>query len=514
MSGCLQSDGDSTPNAKPNSDNSQLPASKSGSDASTKTNGNKAQPVERADRPKASDEKIEPLCEGWQKPAIAFALTGQMHGYFEPCGCSEPQYGGVSRRADLIRQLRDDKGWHVTALDLGGTVRSARKQSQLKFEVLANSFKDMKYRALAVGVEELKLGGDWLLSQCVNNPAEGDNFVFMSANVILKDVPEYGPVPFAVVTAGDYKVGITSIFGPELLTEVGNLDQQIQVNKPADALPDVIEKLKAQKCDLLVLLTHGSLSESKSLAKQFPEFKLVVSTGPVEDPLANNPIRIGETTFAVVGHKGKRVGVVGIYPDSKDRPIRMELVRLDGDRFADAPKMVEHMKAYQEVLKQENLVETEPPIAHPSGHKFVGAQKCVTCHPKAFEKWQSTGHAKAFASIEKGRRDIPRIHDPECLSCHVTGWHPQQVFRYDSGYKSEKVSAHLLGNQCENCHGPGSQHVDVFENGGDEDKAKQLMRVTLKQAKDNLCYTCHDLDNSPHFNFDEYWKEIAHPWRD
>jgi hypothetical protein len=498
MSGCFQTDDAAPGDVKLND---------------TKVSGDGQSPKANGDD-KSDDDKLGDYCKDWKKPAIAFMVTGQMHGYFEPCGCSEPQYGGVSRRADLLRQLREDKGWHVEALDLGGTLKRSRKQSQFKFETLLNSLKDMKYRAVAVGVEELKMGFDWLLSQCVNNSAEQESVVLLSSNLTFRDLPDFGPVPFSIAKAGKYKVGITSVFGPKLVSQLGTLDAQISIQDPSKALRATLDKMKAEKCDMLVLLAHATIAESKALAKEFPEFKLVVSTGPIEDPIANNPIRIGESTFAVVGHKGKRVGVIGVYPDSKDKPIRMELVKLDGKRFKDDPKMIEHMKQYQELLQKENLVESEPTIPHPSGHSYVGAARCGTCHEKAFDKWKTTGHAKAFDSIKKGRRDIPRIHDPECLSCHVTGWEPQQVLAFKTGYKNEKESAHLLGNQCENCHGPGSEHVNIFENGGDEKKAKELMRVTLKQAENNVCYSCHDLDNSPHFKFEEYWKKVAHPWRD
>ena len=165
-----------------------------------------------------------------------------------------------------------------------------------------------------------------------------------------------------------------------------------------------------------------------------------------------------------------------------------------------------------EALKDSQLAETEPALQHPSGAKFVGAEKCGECHTKAFEKWSETGHASAFDSLREGRRGIPRMFDPECLSCHVTGWHPQQVLRYDSGYINEKLSAHLLGNQCENCHGPGSKHIELIEN-DDIAAARKLVKVTLKQAQ-TFCYECHDLDNSPHFVFEEYWPKVAHPGLD
>ncbi|MFB3078839.1 MAG: LPS export ABC transporter periplasmic protein LptC, partial [Lysobacterales bacterium] len=35
---------------------------------------------------------------------------------------------------------------------------------------------------------------------------------------------------------------------------------------------------------------------------------------------------------------------------------------------------------------------------------------------------------------------ITRIFDPECLACHVTGWHPQQVLRYKTGFINDQFA--------------------------------------------------------------------------
>src|SRR5690606_15873840 len=104
-----------------------------------------------------------------------------------------------------------------------------------------------------------------------------------------------------------------------------------------------------------------------------------------------------------------------------------------------------------------------------SGSTFVGAAKCGECHIKAYAKWKTSKHAQAYESLSRGRKGqeenwISRIHDTECLSCHVTGWHPQNVVRYDSGFLSEEATPHLKGQQCENCHGPGSRHSEVEAN--------------------------------------------------
>ena len=54
----------------------------------------------------------KPLLDGWEVPAAALLLTGEQHGYFEPCGCTLGQSGGMTRRASLVRQL-EARGWKV-----------------------------------------------------------------------------------------------------------------------------------------------------------------------------------------------------------------------------------------------------------------------------------------------------------------------------------------------------------------------------------------------------------------
>jgi formate-dependent nitrite reductase cytochrome c552 subunit len=92
-------------------------------------------------------------------------------------------------------------------------------------------------------------------------------------------------------------------------------------------------------------------------------------------------------------------------------------------------------------------------------------------------------------------------------------------YPYESGYIDLKKHEALHGNGCENCHGPGSAHVaaengDVDVSDDEIDKLRQEMVVTLAEARENMCMSCHDLDNSPDFvkegGFDEYWPHIKH----
>jgi hypothetical protein len=187
--------------------------------------------------------------------------------------------------------------------------------------------------------------------------------------------------------------------------------------------------------------------------------------------------------------------------------------------------MLQQLSSYQDQLKGLGLEGLElKPIVHTSGNKFVGTDECKDCHQKAFAVWEGTGHAHATESLVEPneRSEIQRHFDPECLSCHVTGWNPQRFFPYSGGYLGLEATPKMLGNGCENCHGPGSAHVaaELGDIEVSDDKLRELreaMRLPLSKAEEK-CQECHDLDNDPNFlkegAFDWYWPDVEHKGKD
>src|SRR5439155_4235990 len=94
-----------------------------------------------------------------------------------PCGCTQGQLGGLKRRYDLIERLRDQQKWPLVLLDLGSLIkdpagaRSGFEQSKLKFQVALKALGLMKYNALALSAEDLKVGTDEALMQYLNTLA-------------------------------------------------------------------------------------------------------------------------------------------------------------------------------------------------------------------------------------------------------------------------------------------------------------------------------------------------------
>ncbi len=439
-------------------------------------------------------------------------ITGRQNGYIEPCGCAglTNQKGGLARRDTLLTQLRQ-KGWELVPIDVGNQVRRFGRQGEIKFQTAIDALRKMDYKAIGFGPDDLRLSiGE--LAVAVGVDGKPSPLICANASVLgFNDATR-------IVEAGGLKIGITAVLGTDERKTIQS--DEIEFSTPDEGLSKAQDQLKAAGCNVYVLLAQASLEESKRLAQKFPAFRIVVTSGgATEPPMQPDVIPDTKSMLIQTGAKGMYAGVLGIFDDEK-RPVRYERVPLDA-RFADSKEMLQSLASYQQQLQEMGLERLGlRPVQHPTGHTFVGSEACQDCHEKAFEIWAETPHAEATDSIAHPteRSDIPRHYDPECLSCHVTGWNPQGYFPYKSGYIDLKASEALHGNGCENCHGPGSRHVEA-ESGeidvSDEELETLRKQVTLplSKARDN-CLECHDLDNDPNFQlegaFEEYWEQIKH----
>jgi hypothetical protein len=470
----------------------------------------------------AVPEPPSPL-EGWPKPTVALFITGQQMGYLEPCGCTglENQKGGLARRHTLLRELATEKGWNVVPVDVGSQIRRYGRQQEIKFQRTADALRTLGYKAVVLGEGDLRLPAGELLTG--TNPPDDQPSIFTSANVAVlgRDLQP----SFQVVEAAGKKIGIVGVLADSLERKLQGDDV---VHEPSlDALKRSAAELTAANCDYQVLLVHGTVEESKELAAAVPQFDLVVTSGGGGLPsteleaLGQNGVQPA-TKLLKVSHKAMHVGIVGLF-DDPTTPIRYAAVPLDA-KLADSPEMLQLLADYQEQLKADGLGGLGlTPQPHPSGRNFIGSETCGECHTKAYEIWSKTPHAHATDSLVRPpntRGDIARHYDPECLSCHVTGWAPQRYSPYESGYLSLEATPKLQHNGCENCHGPGREHAEA-ESGDDEALQKTLregMKLPIAGGiAENKCRECHDEDNSPDFShkgFAEYWKEVEHRGKD
>jgi len=452
--------------------------------------------------------KLEPIFVGWEKPALALVISGEQDGYMEPCGCAgfDNMKGGLTRRHSFIKE-KQEAGWNLVGLDVGGQLKRTGKQAELQFNNTVDSLKAMGYQAIGLGVSDLRIDSQNVLGTVADAS-------FVSANVVVEDTPEATP-PVRIIKEAGFTIGVTAVLSDKSRKQVVNAS--IKTKPAVEALNEVLAKPELKNCDYRVLLSYGSVEESTELAKKFPQFQFVITAGGGAEP-PKTPTKISgtKTLLLETGIKGAFVVVVGLY-DKNIETAKYQRVPMDA-RFKESPQILVLKGSLQDQLKElgfEGLGLKPGNVQHPTGRQFIGSETCGDCHTKAYDIWKKTPHAKATKTLVDLKP--ARQFDPECISCHVTGWEPQKFFPFASGFLALEKTPKLADNGCENCHGPGKEHADAenAENTADSKlkTLRQQMRLKKAEARAN-CVACHDLDNSPNFDFDKYWPEVEHKGKD
>jgi len=162
--------------------------------------------------------------------------------------------------------------------------------------------------------------------------------------------------------------------------------------------------------------------------------------------------------------------------------------------------------------------------------KFVGSNKCKTCHNKAevgsqYSIWLEGSHASSLETLKSdaskaiakkmGLKTDP-TESPECLICHVTGWGTKSGYQLSvdpTNKRAVKTNGDLSRVGCESCHGPGSVYKSkknmIGIAGGSIDGASMGL-TTIVEA---TCTVCHNSDSPTFkpFDFAVRVKEVSHP---
>jgi hypothetical protein len=151
------------------------------------------------------------------------------------------------------------------------------------------------------------------------------------------------------------------------------------------------------------------------------------------------------------------------------------------------------LAGYYETINEHNRVtfaDRLPPPAARGRPSYVGGRVCAGCHASAKVFWETTRHARAYATLSSEHKEF----NLDCVSCHVTG--------YDQPGGSSVTHVDRLQNvQCEACHGPGSAHVASPERVGPPNA----------HPKEDLCRTCHHPPHVEQFDARAKLGEILGP---
>ncbi|MCB9780834.1 MAG: hypothetical protein H6742_19860 [Alphaproteobacteria bacterium] len=466
------------------------------------------------------DAHERPAGDARPQRELSIALTGEVRGEIEPCGCPTLPYGGFRRRSNLLSQVPHTGP--LFQLDAGELLVKGTSAFRRDQDARARLVLELSER---VGVDAWVPGPSDLLALPLDQIISTARPPAISATWADTDGALVLP-PSIVLERDGLRLGVVGISAPPPDDHgLTALDPVTAAHQAVDALPDDL--------DLVVLLGNVDADGANTLAREVDGIAAVLTTpgGQYEDPRVVDDVPVVEAP-----DRGRYVQILSTRLGAdRDRALElrpraetwrslMTLRQLAADDPARAeepaltkaeaelqdqatgrnlawlesrplgedldrptPAVDDLLGAFQtEAVQQAAALAAAPPP--PAEDGYATAAKCTTCHLDEFTRWTFTDHAQAWQSLVQ--RDA--VKNVECVPCHTTGWaRPGGM-----GGVDEADVRRFKAVQCESCHGPLRGHPSDA-------------RIEAEPITEQTCTGCHDPANSPDFDFESYLRRAT-----
>lgn len=485
------------------------------------------------------------------KPGLTIFLAAELKGTTEPCGCTSDPLGDLARTSQIIAEAR--RQGPVIVLDGGSTLYTQVKvadnvlaQEQLKSNLIESTYRDyINVAAMGLGPYDLGEGPGKVrpARHAVNlNPESG----------VALESPK-------VLDSGGTKVGVFGVVSPTAMQGVG-----LSAAPPAPAAAKAIAELESKGAQVIVALAHMTKEEARSLVKATPgmDFVLISQNLPEPDEVRNEPMQVGNTWLFRPANRGQVISRLrltrrgdGPYADAVGevraaieieslraelQTLQTDLEKWQADPDADKAFVANKKKELEDLGARKTSLEASPLLAPAKGNYFtlaqlkinkkldcqpdvvsakqsydkkageanvaaakpeapkavagqatyVGIEECEMCHKEAVESWKKTKHANAWQTLEHSNKQF----NFDCIGCHVTGYQ-------EPGGSNLGFNQPLRDVQCEQCHGPGSLHVDA--------EGEKLLSTIVRRPEESVCMQCHTKEHSDTFELEAYLRDVT-----
>lgn len=235
---------------------------------------------------------------------FTLAYTANRQGETDPCGCQNPDIGGLGRMAERLLQLKQ-RG-PVVFVDAGNAFFSVPKLSdgrkafeRSRAELIAEAYRQMSLQAYSPGVRDFSAGADFFWKVLKKSGATA-----VSANLVGGGAGRKFE-PFLVVEELGHRIVVTG------LTSFHNtpVPAGIQWQEPKEAFRRTWKAIQAQSPNRVVVLSHLGAQEDSNLAKEFSGLWII---GSQSMDFFAEPKKQGNSFLFEVGIGGQRLGEVEV----------------------------------------------------------------------------------------------------------------------------------------------------------------------------------------------------------
>jgi hypothetical protein len=365
-------------------------------------------------------------------------------------------------------------------------------------DVVNVSSHDLGYfsRVLAKAEFTRRAGSEPLLGRLVSANTVSESPAILSPRpFIVREVPsrERGARPVRIAFIGLTETTPAAPPGLKLID-------------PAEAARQTVPEAR-KTADVVIALAKISSEEAARIAREAPGLDVIIAGNSVSiEQSFTPPFYAAQTLVVFTPFETRMLGELRFYRGAQGKfTTRQRFIVLDEIAIPEDPaakKMVDAAAAAesQALDNSKKLLEAwlvssrgrggarpEPGSSNKSAPAYVTSAACNQCHAAQYMKWANSAHAHATDPLPPRSAEF----EASCLGCHATGSGPAGA---------DQLNATLFqGVQCEQCHGPGSNHATR--------PAKGYGRVAdMKSA----CMGCHTSEVSPGFNLPVAWQKIKH----
>lgn len=394
-------------------------------------------------------------------PDLVLLVTDSTNGVLEPCNCSNGMTGGLSRRSGLLRAYRAAFPGLIL-VDTGDAFRMGHPRDP-RNAFLLRAYRQLGYDVVVLSDHEWSTAPSALRELVTKGTPE-----FLSTTANLGNPPL--PVTRAVKrTRGKAKLAILSDAprtSPPLLTP--EVAKHLAFAAPR-RLAEETARLKKEGY-VVVLASHGVDTEADATARA-TRADLVLQghyrTGDVVPERLPDPpvLRVGDFEYVTVFAWKVRDGAI------VDFEYRRELV---DDRW---PMDGALWKTYEDYMRV--ALRHAAQAKADDGMAYTSSAACGACHEPQLAAWKASRHARAYETLLR----VGREGDPDCLSCHTTG------FESKAGFDSIRKTPELANVNCQDCHRFSMKEHD----------APGFVAPRIEPA---ACTRCHTQTTDPRFDFE------------
>lgn len=413
----------------------------------------------------------------------------------------------MARRATFIREnIREDA--YPLIVDAGNFCYTGDWTSRIKAGYLLRAMSMIGYDAINVGNKDLILGESALSSLRDKHdlPFVATNLYYEDSGLLFAEpylVKRLGPPRLLFWRGPGVRVGIIGLNGMMPASQVAPQpedDRKLVIRDPYEAARSAVAELKRKHCDVIIALVQMRESECDSLVESVEGIDLLVggqTSRQYMEPVLRNGVPLVQP-----GWQGRYHGNLLLELDADNRVSSWdgELVNLD-ESIADDSTIVALIEEYKDAVHEAEIRQPRP---EGMPEVYIGAETCRSCHPEQYEQWESTPHARAYASLECATKE-EESRKFECLKCHTTG------FRTYNGYWSIDTTPEMANVQCETCHGFAKRHVENRRQGIERTKLPDgRLLPELPMVNLYTCVRCHDEERDPDFDFETDREKVSH----